>query len=102
MYVLRALRSEASLKAALDRLVASGSLQKRDGDAGRITAMLANYGISSLPEAALRFCRHELDPDVMLCGTGSTVHLDAAIAAVQAGPLPEAAASELRRTFAMH
>jgi len=50
-------------------------------------------------EAAYRFCRHEPGADVVLTGTGDTAHLEANIAAIQAGPLAANIQDRLTRLF---
>jgi aryl-alcohol dehydrogenase-like predicted oxidoreductase len=46
-------------------------------------------GVSSLVQAAYRFCRHEHGADVVLTGTGSKSHLDENVASILAPPLPD-------------
>lgn len=99
MCAVRAFRKQESLQVVMDRLVASGCIEKNDGDAGRLVSLLTTNGVSSLPEAAIRFCRHELKPSVILCGTGDRAHLDADVKACQAEPLPEVVSAEFRRLF---
>ena len=83
----------------MDKLVAYGCIEESDGDANRLVKMLNTHGVLSLSEAAIRFCRHELNPDVVLSGTGDTGHLESNIAACQAGPLPDVVSAEFRRLF---
>ena len=99
MYAVRALRRQESLQVLMDKLVAYGCIKESDGDANRLVKMLDTHGVLSLSEAAIRFCRHELNPDVVLSGTGDTGHLDSNIAACQAGPLPDVVSAEFRRLF---
>jgi aryl-alcohol dehydrogenase-like predicted oxidoreductase len=99
MYAVRALRRQESLQVLMDKLVAFGCIEENDGDATRLVKMLKTHGVHSLPEAAIRFCRHELNPDVVLSGTGDTGHLESNIAACQAGPLPHVVSAEFRKLF---
>ena len=99
MYAVRGLRGKESLQGLLDRLVSAGLIEKSDGDAGKIVRLLNEHGVTSLPEAAIRFCRHEMDADIVLSGTGEIAHLDANIAACEAGPLPANITAEFRRLF---
>jgi L-galactose dehydrogenase len=99
MYAVRGLRGKESLQGLLDRLVSAGLIEKSDGDAGKIVRLLNEHGVTSLPEAAIRFCRHEMGADIVLSGTGEIAHLDANIAACEAGPLPANITVEFRRLF---
>ena len=98
MYAVRGLRGKESLQGLLDKLVAFGLIDEGERDADRLVRMLHSHGVS-LPEAAIRFCRHELNPDVVLCGTGDTTHLESNIAACQAGPLPDVVSAKFRLLF---
>ena len=55
--------------------------------------------VSSIVEAAYRFCRHEPGAHVILTGTGSAQHLSENVAAIQAPPLPEPVSAQLRVLF---
>ncbi len=99
MFAVRGLRSRENLQGLLDKLAASRHIDAKEADADRLLRLLAENGVTSLPEAAIRFCRHELGPDIVLSGTGSRDHLAANIAACDAGPLPEAVSAEFRRLF---
>ncbi len=61
--------------------------------------VLNGSGVSSLPEAAYRFCRHEPGIDVVLTGTGNPDHLNANIEAILKPRLPEAALGRLAELF---
>jgi len=98
MYAVRGLRGKGSLQVLLDKLVACGLIDEGERDADRLIRMLHSHGVS-LPEAAIRFCRHELNPDVVLSGTGDTDHLESNIAACQAGPLPDVVSAKFRLLF---
>jgi L-galactose dehydrogenase len=99
MYAVRALRTQESLQLLMNKLVAYGYIKECDADAARIVKLLNTHSVTSLSEAAIRFCRYELKPHVVLCGTGDTGHLSSDIAACQAGPLPDVVSAEFRRLF---
>ena len=96
----RPFRNEQSLQGLLNKLISRGTLTSAEGDARRLMRVLNNHGIRTLAETALRFCQHELGPDVILTGTGHIDHLDANITACHAGPLPEPLSAEFRKLFA--
>ena len=98
MYALRGLRKQ-SLQKQLDKLVSLGLIEEEDRNADKLIKNLQIYGVNCLAEAAIRFCAYELNADVVLSGTGFTLHLAANIAACNAGPLPECVAAEFRRLF---
>ena len=56
--------------------------------------------VTSLPDAAYRFCRHEPGVDVVLFGTSNPQHLHANIQSLLAPPLPDADAERFRTIFA--
>jgi aryl-alcohol dehydrogenase-like predicted oxidoreductase len=99
MYAVRGLRNWENLQVFLEKLAAHGQIDAEMADANRLLRLLAENGVTSLPDAAMRFCRHELRPHVVLSGTGNRDHLAANIAACEAGPLPEAVSVEFRRMF---
>jgi aryl-alcohol dehydrogenase-like predicted oxidoreductase len=99
MYAVRGLRGQDSLQVLLDKLASWGLIEESQRDAARLVRLLNSHGVATLPEAAMRFCRYELNADVVLSGTGDTAHLYANIAACDAGPLPEAITAEFRRLF---
>ena len=99
MYVMRrALCNQQNLQRAMDNLAQQGLIPREKGDAGLLMQLLKRQGLT-LPEAALRFCRHELEPDVILTGTGSISHLEHNVAACQKERLPAALRSELDQLF---
>jgi aryl-alcohol dehydrogenase-like predicted oxidoreductase len=57
-------------------------------------------GVTSLPDAAYRFCRAEPGIDVVLSGTGSVEHLEQNVASILRPPLPEEVRRRLAETFA--
>jgi len=76
-----------------------GLLDEGEANADRLVRLLNDHGVTTLAEAAMRFCRHELPADVVLTGTGAVQHLEANIAACEAGPLPDIISAEFRRLF---
>lgn len=98
--VRRALSSNAGVREVIDQLVAADRF-----DAARVNreaplAFLEQYpGVSSLIEAAYRFCRHEPGADVILTGTGNVEHLRANVESILAPPLPDAAVARLTELF---
>jgi aryl-alcohol dehydrogenase-like predicted oxidoreductase len=61
-------------------------------------AFLTAPGVAtSIPEAAYRFCRHELDMHTVLSGTGNVDHLQENIASLFKPPLPQAALQQLEQ-----
>lgn len=90
MYALRPFRSGQS----------TGSLLRGSGvSPAELASLLEAHGVGSLQEAAMRFCRHDANADVVLTGTAETGHLDANIAAAAAGPLPAPLTVGLERLF---
>lgn len=99
MYVMRrALCNQQNLQRAMNDLAQQGLIPYEKSDAGYLMQLLKRHGLN-LPEAALRFCRHELEPDVILTGTGDISHLEQNIAACQKERLPAVLRSELDRLF---
>jgi aryl-alcohol dehydrogenase-like predicted oxidoreductase len=90
MYALRPFRSQASIDSLL---------QTSGASMAELAALLKAYGVASLQEAAMRFCRHDSGADVVLTGTGDACHLEANISAATAGPLPAPLAAELCKIF---
>ena len=99
MYAVRCLRSKESLQTLLNNLVSLGLLNETEANADRLVRLLNDHGVTTLAEAAMRFCRFELPADVVLTGTGDVQHLEANIAACEAGPLPDIISAEFRRLF---
>jgi aryl-alcohol dehydrogenase-like predicted oxidoreductase len=102
--IMFAVRRQLSDPAALREAVA-GLIARGDVDAGKIDAddplgfLRDEAGVGGIVEAAYRFCRHEAGADVVLTGTGDVGHLEANVAAIQKGPLPEAVLARLMRLF---
>jgi aryl-alcohol dehydrogenase-like predicted oxidoreductase len=99
--VRRALSQPARLKEIWAELKQKGLLDPEASDGENPLDLLLREGkVSSIPEAAYRFCRHEPGVHVVLTGTGSPDHLRANIESLQKPPLPEEALKRLRETFA--
>lgn len=62
--------------------------------------VLQSRDISSLPEAAYRFCRHEPGVHVVLTGTGNPDHLKANLENLSKPPLDDSLQGRLRDVFA--
>ena len=98
--VRRQLSDPAALREAVAGLVARGEVDGGDVDAEDPLGFLRDEaGVGGVVEAAYRFCRHEAGADVVLTGTGDVAHLEANVAAIQKGPLPEGVVGRLRRIF---
>jgi len=98
--VRRVLSDPAALREVVAQLVERGDLDPGLVDLADPLAFLRGRAdISSVVEAAYRFCRHEPGADVVLTGTGDTAHLEANIAAIQAGPLAANIQDRLTRLF---
>jgi len=98
--VRRALSQPKALSEVLTGLVERGEVDARHVNREDPLQFLREHGgVSSVVEAAYRFCRHEPGADVILTGTGNPDHLTENVAAIQAPPLPEEITSALRRLF---
>ena len=102
--IMFAVRRALSQPAALSELVA-GLVERGEVDARALQAddplhfLRDRADVTSVVEAAYRFCRHEPGAHVVLTGTGSPDHLTENVAAIQAPPLPEDVQAELHRLF---
>lgn len=100
-----AVRKALSRPAHLRKIIA-GLKQQRiiDADAcddeDPLGFVLQSRDVSSLPEAAYRFCRHEPGIHVVLTGTGSSDHLKANLQNLSKPPLDDSIQSRLRDIFA--
>jgi aryl-alcohol dehydrogenase-like predicted oxidoreductase len=56
-------------------------------------------GAASLPDAAYRFCRHDPDINVVLCGTGSSQHLEANLNSITSPALTGEVLSRIQKLF---
>ena len=76
MFVVRyTLATSERLMTVLSRLVETGQLAVEELDSENPLAFLNEKDISSLADAAYRFCRDEPGIDTVLCGTGNVDHL---------------------------
>ena len=103
--VRRALTHADQLRPLLAKLVEHGQIDKDavdlDDPLGFLTRGPSGRGVAgSLAEAAYRFCRYEPGADIVLSGTGSVAHLEENYRSLHQPPLPDAAAAQLRTTFA--
>jgi aryl-alcohol dehydrogenase-like predicted oxidoreductase len=98
--VRRVLSDPAALREAVAQLVEQGDVDASLVDPADPLAFLGGRAdIRSVIEAAYRFCRHEPGAHVVLTGTGDAAHLEANIAAIQAGPLAADIQDRLTRLF---
>jgi aryl-alcohol dehydrogenase-like predicted oxidoreductase len=98
--VRRALSAPASTREAVESLIERGVVDAAQVDRrDPLGFVTAHPGITSLTEAAYRFCRHEPGAHVVLTGTGSIDHLRTNVAAILAPPLPVDIAARLERLF---
>ena len=87
--VRKALSQPEYLKEVVGKLVEEGLIDGGTLDPADPLGFLVREGAaSSIPDAAYRFCRHELGTDVILSGTSSLEHLEANVASLNRGPLP--------------
>ena len=102
--IMFAVRRALSRPEALSELVA-GLVERGEVDARELNPedplrfLRERADITSVVEAAYRFCRHEPGAHVILTGTGSPDHLTENVAAIQAPPLPEDVQTTLRQLF---
>jgi aryl-alcohol dehydrogenase-like predicted oxidoreductase len=102
--IMFAVRRALSQPDALSELVA-GLVERGEVESSRLNAedpldfLREHADVSSIVEAAYRFCRHEPGAHVILTGTGSPEHLSENVAAIQAPPLPEEVSAALRQLF---
>jgi aryl-alcohol dehydrogenase-like predicted oxidoreductase len=98
--VRRALCRPDVLAELVGGLVARGEVDAGAVDVDDPLGFLRDYAeVSSVVEAAYRYCRHEPGAHVVLTGTGDPAHLDANIRAMTAPPLPDALRAQLDRLF---
>ena len=98
--VRRALSQPDVLADLVAGLVAEGVVHESEVDAGDPLGFVRDFAdVSSLLEAAYRFCRHEPGAGVILTGTGDAAHLDANVRAILAPPLPAMLTERLNRIF---
>jgi aryl-alcohol dehydrogenase-like predicted oxidoreductase len=98
--VRRALSQPVALKELVDALVARREVDARDLNGDDPLQFVREHAeVSSVVDAAYRFCRHEPGAHVILTGTGNPEHLTQNVAAIQGPPLPDDINSALRRLF---
>jgi len=98
--VRRALSDGMAARAVVDALVAAGEIDAAVVDrADPLGFVTAHPEVSSLVQAAYRFCRHEAGADVVLTGTSSIAHLRENLASIQAPPLPAELCARLLDIF---
>jgi L-galactose dehydrogenase len=98
--VRRGLSQPARLRAIRADLVGRGiaaaeSLNPDDP----LDFLIQDGGVSTIPEAAYRFCRHEPGVHVVLTGTGNREHLRANLEAINKPALPEPLLRRLTDVF---
>ncbi len=98
--VRRALSRPEALKELVAGLVERGEVDARhlNGD-DPLHFVREHSDVSSIVEAAYRFCRYEPGAHVILTGTGNANHLTQNVAAIQAPPLPTEVSAMLRQLF---
>jgi L-galactose dehydrogenase len=98
--VRRALSQPEALRTLIGELVAAGALNDDDLNTDDPLGFVENHpDISSIVQAAYRFCRHEPGATVTLTGTGSKQHLTDNVAAILAPPLPTEVSEQLDQLF---
>ena len=98
--VRRALNDPALLAETVADLIESDEIDPTLVDpADPFDVLFENGHVDSVYEAAYRFAYHEPAIDTLLTGTGNPDHLDANVAAVATGPLPEEAIRTIEERF---
>jgi aryl-alcohol dehydrogenase-like predicted oxidoreductase len=87
--VRRALSQRRELEALIDQLVEQGDIDSAALRGQALDFVTQHPEVTSLVEAAYRFCRHEPGAHVVLTGTSSTSHLTQNVASIAAPPLPQ-------------
>ncbi|HZT87122.1 MAG TPA: aldo/keto reductase [Stellaceae bacterium] len=99
MFAVRNIFSQPGhLDAAMRELTAAGEVPAAVA-ADPLGFLVHDGGASSIVDAAYRFVRHEPGVDVVLFGTGSSVHLRSNIASILKPPLPQSDRDELAARF---
>ncbi|MBD3647344.1 MAG: aldo/keto reductase, partial [Pseudomonadales bacterium] len=87
--VRRALSQPEALQKTVQGLIDLGKISRDLGDPEDPLAFVEQHeDVSSVVQAAYRFCRHEPGAHVILTGTGSAEHLSENVQSILAGPLP--------------
>ena len=98
--VRRALSQPEGLKNICTDLVRKGLLAPGTLNADNpLEFVLREGGVSTLPEAGYRFCRHEPGVHVVLTGTGNPEHLKSNIESILKPPLPKPVLARLEEIF---
>ena len=98
--VRRALSSANALQKTIEGMVKDGVIEGDKLDAENPLGFLTQNGtVTSVVEAAYRFCRHEPGTDIILTGTGNLNHLRENILSIQKPPLSEACMQRLEDLF---
>jgi aryl-alcohol dehydrogenase-like predicted oxidoreductase len=98
--VRRALSRPEALSDLVAKLVADGHAGAAELDPDDPLGFVIGFpGVSSVVEAAYRFCRGEPGTDVILTGTGDQAHLDHNIEAILSPALPAALTARLHDLF---
>jgi aryl-alcohol dehydrogenase-like predicted oxidoreductase len=98
--VRRALSQTARLREIWTELKQRGLVDPRLREVENpLELLLQEKIVSTIPEAAYRYCRHEPGVHVVLTGTGNPDHLRANLDSLVKPPLPEAALRKLGAIF---
>jgi aryl-alcohol dehydrogenase-like predicted oxidoreductase len=96
--VRRALSQPEALKELVAQLTTEGVISGLDPIAP-LDFVAQHPEVSSLVEAAYRYCRHEPGADVILTGTGNADHLEANVASILSPKLPSEVLAKLNHYF---
>jgi len=98
--VRRALTRAENVRAVVERLVEIGAVDARTVDKQNPLGFVnAHREVSSLIEAAYRFCRYEPGAHVILTGTGSVAHLEENVRSILEPALPPEITARLAEIF---
>jgi len=98
--VRRGLSQPGLLKSICADLVKKGVVAARSLNSNDPLDFIIKDGqVSSVPEAAYRFCRHEPGVHVVLTGTGNPDHLKSNVEAITKPPLTEPVLHRLEEVF---
>jgi aryl-alcohol dehydrogenase-like predicted oxidoreductase len=97
--VRRALSQPNELHALIDQLVQRGDVDPAALRGRALEFVSEHSGVTSLVQAAYRFCRHEPGARVVLTGTSSASHLTENVASINAPPLPRDVLDRLDEIF---
>jgi aryl-alcohol dehydrogenase-like predicted oxidoreductase len=98
--VRRALTTPERVREAVAGLVSAGAVDRNRIDPDNPLGFVTDGpGVTSLVQAAYRFCRHEPGAEVILTGTGNIDHLRENVASILAPPLPAEMRDRLEAIF---